>query len=54
MYRWFYEGNALTSFPLYAMFLFVGIFVGVLVWAYSGQRRRRFEEAARLPLEDDR
>ena len=29
------------------------IFVGIVVWAWSGRRRERFEEAARLPLEDD-
>jgi cytochrome c oxidase cbb3-type subunit 4 len=29
------------------------LFIGVCVWAYSARRRRRFEEAARIPLEDD-
>jgi len=29
------------------------IFVGIVAWAYSGKRKKRFEEAARLPLEDD-
>lgn len=28
-------------------------FVGVVVWAYSAKRRRAFDEAARLPLQDD-
>jgi cytochrome c oxidase cbb3-type subunit 4 len=28
-------------------------FVGVVVWAWSGKRRKDFEEAARLPLDDD-
>jgi cytochrome c oxidase cbb3-type subunit 4 len=28
-------------------------FVGIAIWAYSGRRKKRFEEAARLPLEDD-
>lgn len=28
-------------------------FVGIVLWAYSGRRRQRFEEAARLPLDDD-
>ena len=28
-------------------------FVGIAVWAYSGRRKARFEEAARLPLDDD-
>jgi len=28
-------------------------FLGVVVWAYSKKRRRSFDEAARLPLQDD-
>ena len=28
-------------------------FVALIVWAWSGKRRRAFDEAARLPLEDD-
>ena len=29
------------------------IFIGIVVWAWSGKRKRDFDEAARLPLEDD-
>lgn len=29
------------------------VFIGIVVWAWSGRRKRRFEEAARIPLEDD-
>jgi cytochrome c oxidase cbb3-type subunit 4 len=29
------------------------LFVGMWVWAFSSRRRARFEEAARMPLEDD-
>jgi len=29
------------------------LFIGIVVWAWSGKRRRAFDEAARLPLEDD-
>lgn len=29
------------------------LFIGVWVWAYSARRRPQFDEAARLPLEDD-
>ena len=28
-------------------------FLGIVLWAYSGRARRRFEEAARLPFEED-
>jgi len=33
--------------------LLVIVFVGIVIWAWSGRRRERFEAAARLPLEDD-
>lgn len=33
--------------------LLMVIFIGIAVWAWSGKRKRRFEEAAHLPLEDD-
>ena len=29
-------------------------FLGIVVWAYSGKRRARFHDAARVPLEEDR
>lgn len=28
-------------------------FVGIVAWAYSSRRAKTYEEAARLPLEDD-
>jgi cytochrome c oxidase cbb3-type subunit 4 len=29
------------------------IFIGIVVWAWSSRNRARFEEAARLPFEQD-
>ena len=29
------------------------VFVGIVVWAWSGRNRARFEEAAQLPFEQD-
>jgi cytochrome c oxidase cbb3-type subunit 4 len=29
------------------------VFIAIVVWAWSGKRRQAFDEAARLPLEDD-
>jgi len=29
------------------------IFIGIVVWAWSGKRKKDFDEAARLPLDDD-
>lgn len=30
------------------------LFVGVVIWAWSGKRKQDFEALAHLPLEDDR
>jgi len=29
------------------------IFIGIIIWAYSKRRLTDFDEAARIPLEDD-
>ena len=29
------------------------LFVGIVVWAWSGARKKDFEKASRMPLEDD-
>jgi len=29
------------------------LFIGIVAWAWSGRRKKDFEEAARLPLDDD-
>ena len=36
-----------------ALLLFLALFVGVLVYAFWPGNKKRFEEAARLPLEKD-
>lgn len=30
------------------------VFVGIVLWAWSGRQKRRFEQAARLPFADER
>ena len=30
------------------------VFIGIIVWAYSGKRKKDFDEAARLVLDDDK
>ncbi len=30
------------------------MFIGIWLWAWSGKRKNAFEEAAQLPLEDNR
>lgn len=29
------------------------VFIGIVAWAWSGRRRKDFEQAARIPLDDD-
>ena len=31
----------------------LAVFAAIVAWAWSGRRKRDFEEAARLPLEED-
>ena len=38
-----------TIFTLLVFFAFISI----VVWAYSSKRKQAFDEAARLPLDDD-
>jgi len=37
---------------LYTVLMFI-LFIGVIWWAWSARRKKDFEEAANLPLEDD-
>ena len=37
---------------VWTVLLFV-LFIGIIVWAWSAKRKRGFDEAARLPLEDE-
>jgi len=33
--------------------LMMTAFIGIVIWAWSGRRRKDFEEAANLPLEEE-
>ncbi len=37
---------------LFTVLAFVA-FIGIVVWAYSGRRKKAFDEAAMLPFTDD-
>ncbi len=37
---------------LFTLILMIA-FVAIVIWAWSGKRRKDFAEAARLPLDDD-
>jgi cytochrome c oxidase cbb3-type subunit 4 len=41
--------NFLHSIWTVVMFV---VFIGIIVWAWSGKRKTSFEEAARMPLDD--
>ncbi|MBD3620256.1 MAG: cbb3-type cytochrome c oxidase subunit 3 [Chromatiales bacterium] len=41
-----------TFHSIYTVVLLV-IFIGIVIWAWSGRRKRDFDEASRLPLEDE-
>ncbi len=45
--------SALVLFHAIWTVVLMVLFVGIVAWAWSGKRRRRFAQAARLPLEDD-
>jgi len=36
---------------IWTLILFV-VFIGIVVWAYSGRRKKDFDEAARLAVDD--
>jgi len=42
-----------TFFGLLTLLLMV-LFLGIVVWAFSSKRKKDFDAAARLPLEDDK
>ena len=37
---------------LWSIVVFV-TFIGIVIWAYSGKRKKSFDEAARLPFDDE-
>ncbi|KAA3623495.1 MAG: cbb3-type cytochrome c oxidase subunit 3 [Proteobacteria bacterium] len=47
-----FGGSDMTIQVIWTVIAFV-VFVGIVGWAYSSKQKKRFEEAARLPLEDD-
>lgn len=37
---------------IWTILVFV-VFIGIVLWAYSSRRKKDFDEASRLPLEED-
>lgn len=44
--------DAATYHSIYTVVLAV-IFAAIVIWAYSKRRKKDFDEAARLPLDDE-
>ena len=44
---------SLTIFHSIWTVALMALFIGIIVWAWSGRRKKAFDEAARLPLDDD-
>lgn len=44
--------DLVTLRSLFTVLLFA-IFIGIVVWAWGKRQKNRFDEAARLPFEDD-
>lgn len=43
----------ITTVRIAATLASIACFLGILVWAFSRRNRARFDEAARLPFEQD-
>ena len=42
-----------TLHSVWTIVVFVA-FIGIVIWAWSSKRKRVFDEAARIPLDEDR
>lgn len=42
-----------AMFHSYYTVVLLVIFIGIVAWAWSSRRKKDFDEASRLPLEDD-
>ena len=52
MYRSFYAGMSLTDLPLFALVLFMAVFLAVIVRTWVFRRREEFDALSRLPFDD--
>jgi cytochrome c oxidase cbb3-type subunit 4 len=46
--------SATTLSQIIALLLFMGLFIGVLVYVFWPGNRKKFDAAAKLPLEDEK
>lgn len=45
--------NDMTTIRAVMTAVMFAVFIAIVLWAYSGRRKAAFEEAARLPLDED-
>jgi len=46
------SGAGLSGYTVAAMLLFMAAFVAIVVWLFLPSRKREFDRAGRLPLDD--
>lgn len=44
--------DPVTFQPIYTVIVFI-TFIAIVIWAWSSKRKKSFDEAANIPLEDD-
>jgi cytochrome c oxidase cbb3-type subunit IV len=44
----------INDFRAWHTVILLGCFIGIIIWAYSGHRRKAFDEAANLPFADEK
>jgi cytochrome c oxidase cbb3-type subunit 4 len=52
MYKQFFAGMEWTSLPLFALWLFLGMFVLMVLRTFLYKTKRDFEPASQMPLFD--
>jgi cbb3-type cytochrome oxidase subunit 3 len=53
MWRELFSGHPATILALVALFFFIAVFVGVLVWVMNRKRGAHYRRMANLPVADD-
>ncbi len=43
----------LPFLPMIGLLIFVFLFIGIVYWTYKASNQQKFDEAARLPLEEN-
>lgn len=43
----------LTTWPQISVVVFMAAFIGLILWVYRPKGKKRYEEEARMPLEDE-